>query len=133
MQRYYTFHLLTECHISTRCAKLPKGFTTFICKRRQSSTAISRLSVEISVQIPGCKVLKTDFQTNVLVTEDGVAKIGDFGGAKRLGETNTGLTTAGLFQATVAYTAPEIIRDGINQTLQSDVYAFALVALGKQL
>ncbi|KAG8915979.1 hypothetical protein FRC00_002194 [Tulasnella sp. 408] len=82
----------------------------------------------LHVQTP--PIVHGDFKTtNVLVTGDGVAKICDFGGSKRLGETNTGLTTAGLFQATVLYTAPEIIKDALQSTLQSDVYSFAWVAL----
>ncbi|KAG8987210.1 hypothetical protein FRB90_003545 [Tulasnella sp. 427] len=66
---------------------------------------------------------------NVLVTEDHYAKISDFGGSKHLGGEKTGLTTAGLSFGTIRYSAPEISRHDSPQTLQSDVYSFAYVAL----
>ncbi|KAG8916408.1 hypothetical protein FRC01_003170 [Tulasnella sp. 417] len=75
-------------------------------------------------------VIHGDFKTmNILVTEDHVAKICDFGGSKHLGEEKTGFTTAGLPFGTVRYSAPEISRDDAPQTLQSDVYSFGYVAL----
>ncbi|KIO24651.1 hypothetical protein M407DRAFT_212322 [Tulasnella calospora MUT 4182] len=71
-----------------------------------------------------------DFKTtNVLITDDNIAKICDFGGSKYLKEGNTGFTTTGILNATIRYCAPEILRDGQNHTLQSDVYSFACVAL----
>lgn len=75
-------------------------------------------------------VVHGDFKTmNILVNEEHVAKICDFGGSKYIGQEKTGLTTAGLPFGTVRYSAPEISRDDSPQTLQSDVYSFAYVAL----
>ncbi|KAG9048471.1 hypothetical protein FS837_012780 [Tulasnella sp. UAMH 9824] len=69
--------------------------------------------------------------TNVFVTSDYVAKISDFGTSRRLEHHRTGLTTSGSALATIRYTAPEILREGQNSTLPSDVFSFACVALGK--
>ncbi|KAG8950733.1 hypothetical protein FRC04_007152 [Tulasnella sp. 424] len=75
-------------------------------------------------------VIHGDFKTmNILVTNEHVAKICDFGGSKHLGEEKTGLTTAGLPFGTVRYSAPEISREDAPQTLQSDIYSFGYVAL----
>ncbi|KAG8915009.1 hypothetical protein FRC00_008778 [Tulasnella sp. 408] len=67
--------------------------------------------------------------TNVFVTGDHEAKISDFGGSRRVEELRTGLTTAGLVLTTIRYSAPEILRDGQQPTLASDVFSFASVAL----
>ncbi|KAG8899887.1 hypothetical protein FRC01_010336, partial [Tulasnella sp. 417] len=75
-------------------------------------------------------VVHGDFKTaNILVSDEQVAKISDFGGSKRVEQVNTGFTTAGLVLGTIRYSAPEILLEGQNHTLSSDVYAFACVAL----
>ncbi|KAG8895995.1 hypothetical protein FRC01_012083, partial [Tulasnella sp. 417] len=75
-------------------------------------------------------IVHGDFKTtNILVTDQHMAKICGFGGSKRLERINTGFTTTGLVLATIRYCAPEILRDGQHHTLNSDVYSFACVAL----
>jgi serine/threonine-protein kinase len=60
--------------------------------------------------------------SNVLLTDDGVPMLSDFGVAKGAGYTV--LTRTGLMVGTLDYLAPELIR-GEPATPASDVYAFA--------
>ncbi|MGI8716469.1 MAG: serine/threonine-protein kinase [Lapillicoccus sp.] len=58
---------------------------------------------------------------NVLVTEDGSAKIADFGISHALGDST--LTAAGMVSGTPAYLAPEVAR-GQESSFASDVFSF---------
>ncbi|HKN99800.1 MAG TPA: protein kinase [Pseudonocardiaceae bacterium] len=58
---------------------------------------------------------------NVLITEDGVAKITDFGIARAQGDVT--VTQTGMFAGTPAYLAPEVAR-GQDPTSASDVFSF---------
>jgi serine/threonine protein kinase len=60
--------------------------------------------------------------SNILLTDDGVPMLSDFGVAKGAGYTV--LTRTGLMVGTLDYLAPELIR-GDPATPASDVYAFA--------
>jgi serine/threonine protein kinase len=60
--------------------------------------------------------------SNILLTDDGVPMLSDFGVAKGAGYTV--LTRTGLMVGTLDYLAPELIR-GEPATPASDVYAFA--------
>lgn len=62
---------------------------------------------------------------NIFITEDGVAKLGDFGIARQVSETMLAKTVAG----TPAYMAPEVYRDpfGHGYDHQADLYSLALV------
>jgi len=61
---------------------------------------------------------------NVLITEDGTAKLNDFGLAKMLGQPR--LTEEGIIVGTVAYVAPEIAL-GKDADARSDLYSFGAV------
>lgn len=61
---------------------------------------------------------------NILITQDGVAKLMDFGLAKLLGEPS--VTKEGVIVGTVAYVAPETaLGKGVDQ--RSDLYSFGAV------
>ena len=61
---------------------------------------------------------------NVLITQDGIAKLMDFGLAKMVGKP--GITQEGVIVGTVAYVAPEIAL-GKGADARSDLYSFGAV------
>lgn len=63
---------------------------------------------------------------NIFITEDGAAKIGDFGVARRVSETDHAETRVG----TPLYIAPEVIKDpfGHGYDFQVDIYSMGMVA-----
>jgi non-specific serine/threonine protein kinase/serine/threonine-protein kinase len=63
---------------------------------------------------------------NILLTEDGCAKVADFGIAKSLEGTGPDLTGANLLVGTPAYMAPERVR-GEPATPESDLYSLGVV------
>ena len=58
---------------------------------------------------------------NILITDEGVAKITDFGIARAAGDVT--VTQTGMFAGTPAYLAPEVAR-GHEPTFKSDVFSF---------
>jgi eukaryotic-like serine/threonine-protein kinase len=58
---------------------------------------------------------------NILITDEGVAKITDFGIARAAGDVT--VTQTGMFAGTPAYLAPEVAR-GQDPTFKSDVFSF---------
>ena len=67
---------------------------------------------------------------NVLVDDDGCAKIGDFGLAKSTEEIITGLTTMDVPLGSIPWLAPELINESSPyHTTASDVWAFGYLAL----
>jgi eukaryotic-like serine/threonine-protein kinase len=63
---------------------------------------------------------------NVLVTEDGVAKVVDFGIAQALGDATSRLTQPGHVMGTARYLAPEQLRD-VDVDARVDVYTLGLL------
>lgn len=63
---------------------------------------------------------------NVLVTPEGMVKVADFGIARALGESTSGLTGPGQVVGTARYLAPEQLRDEPVDA-RADVYALGLV------
>jgi len=61
---------------------------------------------------------------NILITQEGIAKLMDFGLAKMLGEPS--ITQEGIIVGTVAYVAPEIAL-GKGADARSDLYSFGAV------
>src|SRR5262249_47139391 len=62
---------------------------------------------------------------NVLISDDGVVKIADFGLVRAVAVA--GITSASVILGTAAYLSPEQVRDG-NATPRSDVYAAGITA-----
>ncbi len=61
---------------------------------------------------------------NLLLTADGLVKVLDFGIGKQLdGDTVTRLTATGVLLGTIAYMAPEQVRDDATADARTDVYA----------
>ncbi|KAG8915980.1 hypothetical protein FRC00_002195 [Tulasnella sp. 408] len=84
----------------------------------------------LHIQTP--PVIHGDFKTaNVLVTDEQIPKICDFGSSKRVGGVETVFATTNLHSTTIRYSAPEILQEDEHDTLSllTDVYAFACVAL----
>jgi eukaryotic-like serine/threonine-protein kinase len=63
---------------------------------------------------------------NILVTNEGVAKVADFGIARALGDATSRLTVTGHVMGTARYLAPEQLRDEAIDA-RADVYALGLV------
>jgi hypothetical protein len=63
---------------------------------------------------------------NILLTQDGVAKVTDFGIAKALAGNQATLTNPGTVVGTAAYVAPEQL-EGRNVDVRADVYALGVV------
>jgi serine/threonine-protein kinase len=60
---------------------------------------------------------------NILLTREGIAKLADFGLARRLDADLTALTRSGMGMGTPQYMAPEQIRDARSADARSDVYS----------
>lgn len=68
-------------------------------------------------------------QPNILISNSGQAMLSDFGIAKVLEETRTGLTTSNSTALSIRFSSPEALEGG-SRDLKSDVYSFACLVLG---
>jgi serine/threonine protein kinase len=70
-------------------------------------------------------------QTNVLIDDDGIPKLCDFGIAHIIFEGPTGMTTTSEHTGTERYLAPELVAadEGTRPTSASDVYAMGCLGL----
>jgi len=70
-------------------------------------------------------------QTNVLIDDDGIPKLCDFGISHVFSEQTSGMTTTSEHTGTERYLAPELVRGerGTRPTLASDVYAMGCLGL----
>lgn len=60
---------------------------------------------------------------NIMIDEDGVVKVADFGLAKLSGGMDAGLTQSGTALGTPYYMAPETVADGAAVDARADIYA----------
>ncbi len=63
---------------------------------------------------------------NVLITQEGMVKVADFGLARAVEQSNQGLTRTGTLMGTAAYLAPEQIEQGVADA-RTDVYAAGIM------
>ena len=74
-----------------------------------------------------CVSLKPSAQANVLIGQDGSAKLCDFGLAKALDDP-TGLTSTTSIRGSPRYMGPELLEDNATVSTHSDVWAWACIA-----
>jgi len=106
-----------------------KTLNDLVRKRpRPSTTALIKVLLQIAGALDfahGKGVIHRDLKpSNVMVMEDGVAKIMDFGIAKMSGSN---LTQTGIFLGTPSYSSPEQIKEG-QVDARSDIFSFAILA-----
>ncbi|KZV81568.1 kinase-like protein, partial [Exidia glandulosa HHB12029] len=65
---------------------------------------------------------------NILVADDGTARLCDFGFAKVLAEVSSSLTSQSTLKGTLRWMAPELIdEEDARHTVWSDIWAFGCV------
>ncbi|KAG8965251.1 hypothetical protein FRC05_003302 [Tulasnella sp. 425] len=66
---------------------------------------------------------------NIVVGDEGDAKICDFGISKLMMDIPSGFTTTATAKCTVRYSSKELLEEGARNTTMSDVYAFGMLML----
>ncbi len=93
---------------------------------RLTPTEVSRIGAQVASALAAAHrvgIVHRDVKPgNVLIAEDGSAKISDFGISHALGDVT--LTSTGMVTGTPAYLAPEVAR-GAESTFASDVFSLA--------
>jgi len=93
-------------------------------KGRLTPTEVGRIGAEVASALAAAHrvgIVHRDVKPgNVLITEDGSAKISDFGISHALGDVT--LTSTGMVTGTPAYLAPEVAQ-GAESTFASDVFS----------
>ncbi len=87
--------------------------------------AVLRIGAEVAAGLAAAHevgIVHRDVKpANVLITEDGAAKLTDFGISHAVGDAN--LTATGMVTGTPAYLAPEVARGGVSG-FPADVFSF---------
>jgi len=75
-----------------------------------------------------CGIIHRDIKpANIMVSQDGVVKVADFGLAKMTHSQNTGLTQSGMAMGTLHYMAPEALMLGSAVDHRADIYAVGVM------
>ena len=68
-------------------------------------------------------------QANILIDTDGNARIVDFSLSAVARDTNSLDTTSEEWGFTTRWASPEILKEGVFHTMESDVFAFGMVMI----
>jgi len=87
---------------------------------------VARELIEVLAYVHGCRLVHRDLKpSNVMLTDEGVLKLMDFGLA--LGEEQTRVTEENATVGTLLYCPPEIFEIGQESDHRSDLYQWGLV------
>src|SRR3990170_1817226 len=115
-----------ECFISMEYIE-GKSIKELIKEKKFSIEEILRIAIQIGEGLHAAHkkdIVHRDIKSdNIMLTEDGVVKIMDFGLAKLKGATK--LTTTGSTMGTLAYMSPEQAQ-GIEVDQRSDIFSFGV-------
>ncbi len=106
--------------------ELLTSFTDYVGEKTLDEDEIIRLGIDICSALEFCSklnILHRDIKPeNIFVSKFGIFKLGDFGVARQLEKTNSGLSKKGTYH----YMAPEVY-NGKPYTSNVDTYSLAIV------
>jgi serine/threonine-protein kinase len=101
-------------------------FTEYFLENMLTEKEVLSLGIDLCKALEHCerlKIIHRDIKPeNIFVTEDGTFKLGDFGTARQLERTMSGMSKKGTF----SYMAPEIYR-GERYDSRADLYSLGIV------